>query len=86
MTTKPVQVHLFAAARAAVGQPCVDVVGASLAEICTTLEMKYPEFAKVRPQCSFLVNEVAVHGDPTTIHVPPGARLDILPPFAGGSK
>jgi hypothetical protein len=29
---------------------------------------------------------VAVHGDPDTINVPPGARLDVLPPFAGGAK
>jgi len=85
MATSTVQVHLFAAARAAVGQPHVEVVGSSLAEVCSALEIQYPDFAKVRQQCSFLVDEVAVHGDPAAIALPPGTRVDVLPPFAGGA-
>jgi hypothetical protein len=25
-----------------------------------------------------------MHGDPATIEIPVGSRLDVLPPFAGG--
>jgi molybdopterin synthase sulfur carrier subunit len=85
MAAKTVQVHLFAAARAAVGQPHVEVTGDTLAEVCLTLETQYPDFAKVRQQCSFLVDEVAVHGDPAAVALPAGARVDVLPPFAGGA-
>lgn len=80
----PVRVHLFAAARAAVGAPRVDVAPGSIAEICDELVTRFPSFAAVRPRCSFLLDEVAVHGDPSDTHVPAGARLDVLPPFAGG--
>ncbi len=82
--TLPVQVHLFAAARAAVGSPVVEVTPGSLAAICAELDARYPDFVAVRSRCSFLVDEVAVHGEPSGIVIPPGARLDVLPPFAGG--
>lgn len=80
----PVRVHLFAAARAAVGCPAVDVFPGSIAQICEELETRFPAFAAVRPRCTFLMDEVVVHGDPRDILVPAGARLDVLPPFAGG--
>ena len=79
-----VDVHLFAAARAAVGSPHVRVEPGTLATVCAELDARYPEFAAVRPRCSFLLNEVAMHGDPATIEIPVGSRLDVLPPFAGG--
>ncbi len=80
----PVQVHLFAAARAAVGSSQVQAAPGSLADICAELDARYPDFAAVRARCSFLIDEVAVHGEQSTIVLPPGARLDVLPPFAGG--
>jgi len=79
-------VHFFAAARAAVGSSHLKVPGATLAEIIADLEHEHPEFRRVRPQCSFLVNEVAVHNDAFSAIVPPGARIDVLPPFAGGAQ
>jgi sulfur-carrier protein len=79
-----VEVHFFAAARAAVGATSLQVGGQTLAEICDAIEMDHPSFAKVRPQCSYLVDATAVHGDPTQVTVPSGARIDVLPPFAGG--
>lgn len=79
-----VEVHLFAAARAAVGLALVESEPGTLAEVLTDIERRFPQFAPVRTRCSFLVDEVAVHGPPETIDVPPGARLDVLPPFAGG--
>lgn len=77
-------VHFFAAARAAVGTSSLQVGGQTLAEICDAIEVEHPSFAKVRPQCTFLVDSTAVHGDPERVTVPSGARIDVLPPFAGG--
>lgn len=80
----PVQVHLFASARAAVGSALVESGPGTLAEVLHDLEIRYPNFSPIRARCSFLVDEVAVHGPPEMVDVPPGARLDVLPPFAGG--
>lgn len=77
-----VEVHLFAAARAAVGSPVVTVPGGSLTAILDSLAAAHPDFAAVRPRCSYLVDEVAVHGEDATVEA--GSRVDVLPPFAGG--
>ncbi len=82
MGAEDVEVHLFAAARAAVGESVVHVPAGTLAEVLAALEDGYPAFVAVRPRCSFLVDEVAVH-DPG-MAVAAGSRLDVLPPFAGG--
>ncbi|MSZ22166.1 MAG: MoaD/ThiS family protein, partial [Actinobacteria bacterium] len=42
----------------------------------------HPNLAQVLAQCSFLLNEVALHDLST--QVLDGATLDVLPPFAGG--
>jgi molybdopterin converting factor small subunit len=42
----------------------------------------HPNLAQVLPQCSFLLNEVALHDLNT--QVLDNATLDVLPPFAGG--
>jgi molybdopterin converting factor small subunit len=42
----------------------------------------HPNLAQVLSQCSFLLNEVALHDLST--QVLDGATLDVLPPFAGG--
>jgi hypothetical protein len=52
--------------------------------VLDALEAAYPGFADVRPRCSYLLEGLAAHGDPALIAVPPGSRLDVLPPFAGG--
>jgi molybdopterin converting factor small subunit len=41
-----------------------------------------PELARVLQRCSFLLDEVAVHGADTVVL--DGQLLDVLPPFAGG--
>lgn len=84
MVTQPVHVHLFAAARAAVGQSVLDVPSGTLAQILSGVERSHPDFASVRGRCSYLVDEVAVHGDLAEVDVRPGSRVDVLPPFAGG--
>lgn len=84
MSDAPVHVHLFAAARAAVGTDQVDVPAASLGAVITHLVEEYPEFAAVAPRCSYLVDGLAAHGDPADLALVPGIRIDVLPPFAGG--
>jgi molybdopterin converting factor small subunit len=42
----------------------------------------YPKLLGVLPQCSFLLNEVALHD--FDLPIPDGSTLDVLPPFAGG--
>ena len=52
MVTQPVHVHLFAAARAAVGQSVLDVPSGTLAQILSGVERSHPDFASVRGRCS----------------------------------
>lgn len=77
-----VEVHLFAAARAAVGASVVAVPPASLGGILDGLQAAHPAFAAVRPRCSYLVDGTAVHGEDADVLA--GSRVDVLPPFAGG--
>ncbi len=82
MPSEQVEVHLFAAARAAVGASIVPAIPGSLRSILDRLCDEHPAFATVRPRCSVLVDGVAVHGE--DVEVAPGGRVDVLPPFAGG--
>ena len=80
----PVTVRLFAAARAAAGTSETSVSPGSLQSVLDGLIANSPELAGVLPRCSYLVDGVAVHGDPRNVEVGEGAELDVLPPFAGG--
>lgn len=77
-----VEVHLFAAARAAVGESVVMVLAGTLGSVLDDLQTRYPDFARVRPQCSFLLNEVSCSDEAAVVGA--GSRVDVLPPFAGG--
>lgn len=77
-----VQVHLFAAARAAVGESSITVQPGTLSSVLDEMSERFPAFARVRPQCSFLLDEVSC-SDPSAV-IDAGSRLDVLPPFAGG--
>ena len=79
-----VQVNLYAAARAAVGAPSVSAAPGTLAEILAGICADHPKFRAVWPQCSFLVDGLAVHGDVQAVMIHDGSALDVLPPFAGG--
>jgi molybdopterin converting factor small subunit len=83
VTPHTVEVHLFAAARAAVGASVVTVEAGSLQDVLDTLGGQHPAFAVVRPQCSLLVDGLAVPRDANP-DLTPGTQLDVLPPFAGG--
>jgi molybdopterin synthase sulfur carrier subunit len=62
------------------GVPSGEVtVGTVLAEAS---DLHGPGLARVLQRCSFLLDEVAVHGVHTVVR--DGQVLDVLPPFAGG--
>lgn len=89
-----VSVRYFAAARAATGVEQEEVVldgqlsaGATREQFIELLISLHPHapvgeppLSRVLPQCSFLVDGVAL----TDGTVMPGNRVDVLPPFAGG--
>lgn len=80
----PITVRFFAAARAAAGTDAANTSPGSLEAVTTALTDAYPELTPVLPRCSFLLDGVAVHGDPADVMVNDGSELDVLPPFAGG--
>ena len=77
-------VHFFAAARAAAGVSATQVEPGTLSSVANCLTEEFPELKTVLPRCSYLIDGVAVHGDPAKTVIPPGCRVDVLPPFAGG--
>jgi len=79
---RPVEVHLFAAARAAAGVAMVEVPPGSLAEVLASAVHQHPGLASVLERCSTLVDGLAATDEQTA--VPAGGRVDVLPPFAGG--
>ncbi len=79
---RPVEVHLFAAARAAAGVDVVTVAAGSLGAALAEAVRQYPGLEAVLPRCSTLVDGLAATED--DVVVPPGGRVDVLPPFAGG--
>lgn len=84
--TGTVTVRYFAAAKAATGsteeqRPLPS--GAVLGDLLADLRSAYgPELSTVLDRCSFLIDEVAAHGDDAPLR--PGSVVDVLPPFAGG--
>jgi sulfur-carrier protein len=87
-----VTVRYFAAARAAAGVPeerLAIPLSAGTDMSCTVgsvlaaaTERHGASLARVLERCSFLLDEVAVHGTATAVR--DGQALDVLPPFAGG--
>ncbi|AEG44956.1 MoaD/ThiS family protein [Isoptericola variabilis] len=79
-----VELRYFAAARAALGRstetlPVPD--GATVRDVVGRLAAATPSAAPVLERCAVLLDgRRAEPSDP----VPDGARLDLLPPFAGG--
>jgi molybdopterin converting factor small subunit len=83
-TTSTVTVRYFAAARAAarVETELLELSGTVDDAIRALRERHGTELGRVLDRCSFLLDEVAVRD--RTAAMPPGATLDVLPPFAGG--
>jgi molybdopterin synthase sulfur carrier subunit len=90
--TMQVTVRYFAAARAAAGVPeerLTIPLTARTERSCTVAavlaaatERHGASLARVLERCSFLLDEIAVHGTGTAVR--DGQALDVLPPFAGG--
>lgn len=80
--SRPIEVHLFAAARSAAGTEVLLVRGGTVAEALATAVGAAPGLEAVLGRCSVLVDGVATHDHAQAIG--PGTRLDVLPPFAGG--
>lgn len=79
---RPIEVHLFAAARAAAGVDVLQVEADSVGEALDAAVREAPGLGAVLPRCSVLVDGVAGHD--RSAGVAPGSRIDVLPPFAGG--
>ena len=77
-----VTVRFYAAARKAAGVSEIQLEPASAMQLLDKAVEAHPNLAQVLPQCSFLLNEVALHDLNTQIL--DNATLDVLPPFAGG--
>ncbi|MBO0875307.1 MAG: MoaD/ThiS family protein [Pseudonocardia sp.] len=81
-----VTVRYFAGARAAAGVASEAVTlpdNGTVADVLTLVESRHgAELRKVLAASSLLLDEVAVRD--RSLHLRPGAVLDILPPFAGG--
>ena len=77
-------VRYFAAARAAAGTGSETTpAGVDLDRLVLELGTRHGErLARVLTVASFLVDGVAWHDRRTPL--PPGATVDVLPPFAGG--
>jgi sulfur-carrier protein len=83
-TSATVTVRYFAAARAAAGveTESIELSGTVDDAIRAIRERHGTELGRVLDRCSFLLDEVAVRDRSAVL--PPGAALDVLPPFAGG--
>ena len=77
-----VTIRFYAAARTAAGVSELQLEPATAMQVLDRAVEAHPNLAQVFPQCSFLLNEVALHDLST--QVLDGATLDVLPPFAGG--
>ena len=74
-------VRYFAAAAEAAGREEEELEASTVAQLKALLVEKYGEpMKKVLASGSFLIDGVASRDDAATI----GARIDVLPPFAGG--
>jgi molybdopterin converting factor small subunit len=80
--TETVLVRYWAGARAAAGVDEERLTGvATVGELLARLAAAHPALEPVLPVCSVLVGGRAGTGED---RVPPGAVIEVLPPFAGG--
>ena len=77
-----IEIRYFAAARAAAGTGSEHVPPGTLSQILNQLYAQNEELARVIPQCSFLVDALAVHD--LDCEISAGSVIDVLPKFAGG--
>jgi molybdopterin converting factor small subunit len=81
-----IEVRAFAAARAALGwawRQVAVVPGSTVADVIALLADQSPAAVAVLGRCAAFLDGRRVT-DVGAAVIPPGARLDLLPPFAGG--
>lgn len=87
-TGDAVTVRFWASARAAAGHESDTVGAGTLADVLAAVRAANPDnkrLADVMSMCSVLIGDVPVTtSDPAEVDVPPGATVELLPPFAGG--
>lgn len=83
-----VDIHYFAAARAAAGRAQDTAQAATLGELLEVLRQRHTgsteagmSFAEVLERCTFLVDGASATEDAVLGRA---SRVDVLPPFAGG--
>jgi sulfur-carrier protein len=79
--TPTVTVRYWAAARAATGTDSEERAGATVGEVVDAAVGAHPALARVAQVASFLLDGRKVTREAV---VPPGATVEVLPPFAGG--
>lgn len=77
-----INVRFFAAARSAAGVSELTAQTQRLSGLLEELANSSDALARIIPQCSVLVNELASHDRNVELH--DGDVVDLLPPFAGG--
>ena len=77
-----VTLRFYAAARKATGISEMTLESSVALHLLDQAVAAYPKLLGVLPQCSFLLDEVALHD--FDLRVLDGSTLDVLPPFAGG--
>ena len=78
-----VTVRYWAGARAAAGRDEEAVDAGTIGELLTTIGSR-PALARVLGASSLLVDGTSVRREDADRPLPPGAVVDVLPPFAGG--
>ncbi|MGV8910578.1 MAG: MoaD/ThiS family protein [Propionicimonas sp.] len=78
------RITYYAGAADAAGSPGAELDASDItaAELMNRLGRDNPGLAEVLPRCTLLIDGTAVR-DPGTL-ITAGARVDVLPPFAGG--
>ncbi len=76
------QVRLFAAAAEACDASELDVDAVTLGALIETLGSRGADASRVLRQCAVIVDGVRV--DDAARALAPDAKVDVLPPFAGG--
>jgi sulfur-carrier protein len=83
-----VTVRYWAAAKEASGLAEEQVNAVTLADVLSDVRSRHadrPRFAQVLRLCSLLVDGDPVGArDPAAVALEPGARIEVLPPYAGG--
>jgi sulfur-carrier protein len=78
-----VTVRYWAGARAAAGRAEERLDAGNVGELLDVLAAR-AALSRVLPACSLLIDGAATSREQLDRRLPPGAVVDVLPPFAGG--